>query len=102
MIHTVGPVAQGGVGDEEKKALRSCYKNSLNAAAKNNARSVVRTGGLLGRHRKYERKNTEIQSCLLRKRREETRFKQRREKHLVLEPKKCMTDKKKGLSHDCV
>ncbi|XP_034067758.1 ADP-ribose glycohydrolase MACROD1 isoform X1 [Gymnodraco acuticeps] len=41
VIHTVGPVAQGGVGDEEKKALRSCYKNSLNAAAKNNARSVA-------------------------------------------------------------
>ncbi|KAF3838528.1 hypothetical protein F7725_010296 [Dissostichus mawsoni] len=41
VIHTVGPIAQGGVGDEEKKALKSCYKNSLNAAAKNNARSVA-------------------------------------------------------------
>ncbi|XP_063732406.1 ADP-ribose glycohydrolase MACROD1 isoform X2 [Eleginops maclovinus] len=41
VIHTVGPIAQAGVGDEEKKALRSCYKNSLNAATKNTARSVA-------------------------------------------------------------
>ncbi|XP_044061100.1 ADP-ribose glycohydrolase MACROD1 isoform X8 [Siniperca chuatsi] len=41
VIHTVGPIAQGGVGEEEKKALRSCYKNSLITATKNAARSVA-------------------------------------------------------------
>ena len=45
VIHTVGPIAQGGVGDVERKALRSCYKNSLTAATKNAARSVVRVEG---------------------------------------------------------
>ncbi|XP_068571049.1 ADP-ribose glycohydrolase MACROD1 isoform X1 [Cebidichthys violaceus] len=41
VIHTVGPIAQGGVGEEEKKALRLCYKNSLTTATKNAARSVA-------------------------------------------------------------
>ncbi|XP_027141374.1 ADP-ribose glycohydrolase MACROD1 isoform X3 [Larimichthys crocea] len=41
VIHTVGPIAQKGVGEVEKKALRSCYKNSLEVAAKNGARSVA-------------------------------------------------------------
>ncbi|XP_060904262.1 ADP-ribose glycohydrolase MACROD1 isoform X2 [Labrus mixtus] len=41
VIHTVGPIAQGGVGEVEKKALRSCYENSLTAATKNEARSVA-------------------------------------------------------------
>nr|XP_046262412.1 ADP-ribose glycohydrolase MACROD1 isoform X2 [Scatophagus argus] len=41
VIHTVGPIAQGGVGEAEKKALRSCYKNSLETAAQNAARSVA-------------------------------------------------------------
>lgn len=41
VIHTVGPIAQGGVGEEEKKALRSCYKNSLQTATANAARSVA-------------------------------------------------------------
>ncbi|KAM7000820.1 ADP-ribose glycohydrolase MACROD1 isoform 3-T4 [Tautogolabrus adspersus] len=41
VIHTVGPIAQGGVGEVEKKALRSCYKNSLTAATTNEARSVA-------------------------------------------------------------
>ncbi|XP_078025510.1 ADP-ribose glycohydrolase MACROD1 isoform X3 [Epinephelus lanceolatus] len=41
VIHTVGPIAQGGVGEGEKKALRSCYKNSLNTATKNAARTVA-------------------------------------------------------------
>uniref|UniRef100_G3PXL1 Mono-ADP ribosylhydrolase 1 n=1 Tax=Gasterosteus aculeatus aculeatus TaxID=481459 RepID=G3PXL1_GASAC len=31
VIHTVGPVARGGVGQEEKNALRSCYEKSLTA-----------------------------------------------------------------------
>lgn len=42
VIHTVGPIAQGRVGEEEKKALRACYRNSLEAAASSGARSVVR------------------------------------------------------------
>ncbi|KAK2849020.1 hypothetical protein Q5P01_008854 [Channa striata] len=41
VIHTVGPIAQGGVGEEEKKALRSCYKNSLKTATDNAARTVA-------------------------------------------------------------
>nr|XP_020446963.1 O-acetyl-ADP-ribose deacetylase MACROD1 isoform X1 [Monopterus albus] len=41
VIHTVGPIAHGGVGEEEKKALRSCYKNSLKTATENAARSVA-------------------------------------------------------------
>lgn len=41
VIHTVGPIAQGGVGEEQKKALRSCYKNSLKTATKHAARSVA-------------------------------------------------------------
>lgn len=45
VIHTVGPIAHGRVGDVEKEALRSCYRNSLNAATQHAARSVVRTQG---------------------------------------------------------
>ncbi|XP_042274846.1 ADP-ribose glycohydrolase MACROD1 isoform X6 [Thunnus thynnus] len=41
VIHTVGPIAQGGVGEKQKKALRSCYKNSLQTATANSARSVA-------------------------------------------------------------
>ncbi|XP_013861512.1 ADP-ribose glycohydrolase MACROD1 isoform X2 [Austrofundulus limnaeus] len=41
VIHTVGPIAQGGVGETERNALRSCYRNSLQAAADNAARSVA-------------------------------------------------------------
>ncbi|XP_062249567.1 ADP-ribose glycohydrolase MACROD1 isoform X3 [Platichthys flesus] len=41
VIHTVGPIAQGGVGEEERNALRSCYENSLKAATKKGARSVA-------------------------------------------------------------
>ncbi|XP_059201590.1 ADP-ribose glycohydrolase MACROD1 isoform X2 [Centropristis striata] len=41
VIHTVGPIAHGGVGEEEKKALRSCYENSLITATKNEARTVA-------------------------------------------------------------
>ncbi|XP_069387249.1 ADP-ribose glycohydrolase MACROD1 isoform X3 [Paralichthys olivaceus] len=41
VIHTVGPIAQGGVGEEERKALRSCYKNSLETATENGARSLA-------------------------------------------------------------
>ncbi|XP_040031350.1 ADP-ribose glycohydrolase MACROD1 isoform X2 [Gasterosteus aculeatus] len=41
VIHTVGPVARGGVGQEEKNALRSCYEKSLTAATEGAARSVA-------------------------------------------------------------
>ncbi|XP_022058965.2 ADP-ribose glycohydrolase MACROD1 isoform X3 [Acanthochromis polyacanthus] len=41
VIHTVGPIAQGGVGETERKALRSCYKNSMKTATENAARSVA-------------------------------------------------------------
>lgn len=41
VVHTVGPIAQGRVGDTEKRALRSCYKNSLQTATDNGARSVA-------------------------------------------------------------
>ncbi|XP_077387509.1 ADP-ribose glycohydrolase MACROD1 isoform X2 [Festucalex cinctus] len=41
VIHTVGPIAQGGVGEAEKSALSLCYNNSLRKATENNARSVA-------------------------------------------------------------
>ncbi|KAM4586747.1 ADP-ribose glycohydrolase MACROD1 isoform 1-T1 [Fundulus diaphanus] len=41
VIHTVGPIAQGGVSEQERRALRSCYTNSLLAATENAARSVA-------------------------------------------------------------
>lgn len=41
----MGPIAQGGVGEQERRALRSCYWNSLQTATENAARSVVRTSG---------------------------------------------------------
>lgn len=41
VVHTVGPIAQGRVGEAERTALRSCYKNSLQAATDNGARSVA-------------------------------------------------------------
>ncbi|XP_041845915.1 ADP-ribose glycohydrolase MACROD1 [Melanotaenia boesemani] len=41
VIHTVGPIAHEGVGEEERRALRSCYKNSLQTATENAARSVA-------------------------------------------------------------
>lgn len=41
VIHTVGPIAHGGVGEVEKKALRSCYRNSLTTATEHGVRSVA-------------------------------------------------------------
>ncbi|XP_055368239.1 ADP-ribose glycohydrolase MACROD1 isoform X4 [Betta splendens] len=41
VIHTVGPIAQGGVGEQERAALRSCYRNSLKTATDHAARSVA-------------------------------------------------------------
>ena len=40
VIHTVGPVWDGGSHDEEM-LLRSCYENSLSLAVQNNCRSVA-------------------------------------------------------------
>lgn len=41
VIHTVGPIASSGVGVQEREALRSCYRNSLDAASHNAVRSVA-------------------------------------------------------------
>uniref|UniRef100_A0A3P9I856 Mono-ADP ribosylhydrolase 1 n=1 Tax=Oryzias latipes TaxID=8090 RepID=A0A3P9I856_ORYLA len=41
VIHTVGPIIQGGVEEGERRALRSCYKNSLQTATEKAARSVA-------------------------------------------------------------
>lgn len=41
VVHTVGPIAQGRVGEAEERALRSCYKNSLQTAIDNGARTVA-------------------------------------------------------------
>ncbi|KAF7657964.1 hypothetical protein LDENG_00019540 [Lucifuga dentata] len=41
VIHTVGPIVMGGVGEDEQRALRSCYRNSLQTATQNAARSVA-------------------------------------------------------------
>ncbi len=40
IIHTVGPVWQGGKNNEEIK-LRNCYLNSLELAAKNNCKTIA-------------------------------------------------------------
>ena len=40
IIHTVGPVWQGG-GDGEAQLLASCYRNSLRLAAENEIRSIA-------------------------------------------------------------
>jgi len=40
VIHTVGPVWQGGHKDEESK-LRACYRNSLKLAGEYKARSIA-------------------------------------------------------------
>ncbi|XP_076015711.1 ADP-ribose glycohydrolase MACROD1 [Genypterus blacodes] len=41
VVHTVGPIVTGGVGEKERKALRSCYRRSLEVATRNAARSVA-------------------------------------------------------------
>lgn len=41
VIHTVGPVARGHVGDREKQDLTSCYKNSLDLVKEYDLKSVA-------------------------------------------------------------
>lgn len=41
VIHTVGPIVHGSVGEREKEALRNCYYNCLQTATKNNLRTVA-------------------------------------------------------------
>uniref|UniRef100_A0A8C1PQU8 Mono-ADP ribosylhydrolase 2 n=1 Tax=Cyprinus carpio TaxID=7962 RepID=A0A8C1PQU8_CYPCA len=41
VIHTVGPIARGNVGQSQRDDLESCYKYSLKLMKDNNLRSVV-------------------------------------------------------------
>ncbi|TSK28114.1 O-acetyl-ADP-ribose deacetylase MACROD1 [Bagarius yarrelli] len=41
VIHTVGPIVHGSVGETERQALRDCYYNCLHTAAKNQLQTVV-------------------------------------------------------------
>ncbi|KAL4622968.1 O-acetyl-ADP-ribose deacetylase MACROD1 [Arapaima gigas] len=41
VIHTVGPIAQGAVGDREREALCNCYRNCLDTATQNQLRTVA-------------------------------------------------------------
>uniref|UniRef100_A0A4W4FSC7 Macro domain-containing protein n=1 Tax=Electrophorus electricus TaxID=8005 RepID=A0A4W4FSC7_ELEEL len=41
VIHTVGPIAHGSVGEGERRALRECYYNCLHTATKNRLRTVA-------------------------------------------------------------
>ncbi|XP_072520069.1 ADP-ribose glycohydrolase MACROD1 isoform X2 [Salminus brasiliensis] len=41
VIHTVGPIAHGSVGERERRALRDCYYNCLHTAAENKLRTVA-------------------------------------------------------------
>ncbi|KAI5105331.1 O-acetyl-ADP-ribose deacetylase MACROD1 [Silurus meridionalis] len=41
VIHTVGPIAHGSVGETERQALRDCYNNCLHTATKNQLRTVA-------------------------------------------------------------
>lgn len=43
VIHTVGPIARGNVGQSQRDDLESCYKYSLKLMKDNNLRSVVST-----------------------------------------------------------
>ncbi|XP_058252916.1 ADP-ribose glycohydrolase MACROD1 isoform X2 [Hemibagrus wyckioides] len=41
VIHTVGPIAHGSVGETERRALRDCYYNCLHTATENQLRTVA-------------------------------------------------------------
>ncbi|KAL1262747.1 hypothetical protein QQF64_005486, partial [Cirrhinus molitorella] len=41
VIHTVGPIARGNLGQTQKDDLEACYKNSLKLMKDNNLRSVA-------------------------------------------------------------
>ncbi|XP_053361990.1 ADP-ribose glycohydrolase MACROD1 isoform X1 [Clarias gariepinus] len=41
IIHTVGPIAHGSVGEKEKRALRDCYYNCLRTATEKKLRTVA-------------------------------------------------------------
>ncbi|XP_026773426.3 ADP-ribose glycohydrolase MACROD1 isoform X1 [Pangasianodon hypophthalmus] len=41
VIHTVGPIAHGTVGETERRALRDCYYNCLRTATENQLRTVA-------------------------------------------------------------
>ncbi|XP_048032298.1 ADP-ribose glycohydrolase MACROD1 isoform X3 [Megalobrama amblycephala] len=41
VIHTVGPIVHGSVGEREEQALRNCYYNCLHTATKNHLRTVA-------------------------------------------------------------
>ncbi|XP_010896635.2 ADP-ribose glycohydrolase MACROD1 isoform X1 [Esox lucius] len=41
VIHTVGPIVLGEVGEEERDRLRDCYHHSLEKATENNLRTVA-------------------------------------------------------------
>ncbi|XP_017330287.1 ADP-ribose glycohydrolase MACROD1 isoform X1 [Ictalurus punctatus] len=41
IIHTVGPIAHGSVGETERRALRDCYYNCLRTATENQLRTVA-------------------------------------------------------------
>lgn len=50
VIHTVGPIWQGGKKDEEEK-LASCYQNTLKVAKENNIKSIAFSSISTGTHR---------------------------------------------------
>ncbi|XP_062856742.1 ADP-ribose glycohydrolase MACROD1 isoform X2 [Trichomycterus rosablanca] len=41
VIHTVGPIAHGSVGESEERALQDCYYNCLHTATENQLRTVA-------------------------------------------------------------
>ncbi|KAJ8405178.1 hypothetical protein AAFF_G00321690 [Aldrovandia affinis] len=41
VIHTVGPIAQGTVGERERDSLRNCYRNCLDTAVRHQLRTVA-------------------------------------------------------------
>lgn len=41
VIHTVGPIVQGKLCDEDCKMLESCYRSCMEIAAENNLKSIV-------------------------------------------------------------